>query len=336
MRGVDNNMMHFCRWQMRSREWLWVFEWQQDHELVQEHLRNPRYHRVAISEDSATSFSPSGYIPLETKPFVGAAALHPAHLQSWPPPLSGAQDGWGWPAGAPRGHWWHAKVPAKVPKRPKAASPKKEAVKVGKVRLPRSIQIPPDPVIQPSELGCLGMSWDVLGCFGIIQHVVRDSQLFWWEEPPGQEASRSSTCFGTSCRRPKSCRVGRDRLHMSMGVSWNGPINQPFWGTPFMKIPKWHVNQFVNETATSWLYRVVSLSSWSPSFSFSSSKAKAKKINDGSSVATAPVTSLAARGGMSLPDVGSMRSFSQAKPKKTSEVPAPAQARRKSACPQQR
>ena len=35
---------------------------------------------------------------------IGAAALHPAHLQSWPLPLSGAQDA---AAGAPRGHRGH-------------------------------------------------------------------------------------------------------------------------------------------------------------------------------------------------------------------------------------
>ena len=336
MRGVDYNMMHFCRWQMRSREWLWVFEWQQGPWVGSRAFKESQISSSRDFRGFCNLIFPIRVHPLGDKAICRSSSPSPSPSPIMAPPVVWSPRRLGVTRRCTRGHWWHAKVPAKVPKRPKAASPKKEAVKVGKVRLPRSIQIPPDPVIQPSELGCLGMSWDVLGCFGIIQHVVRDSQLFWWEEPPGQEASRSSTCFGTSCRRPKSCRVGRDRLHMSMGVSWNGPINQPFWGTPFMKIPKWHVNQFVNETATSWLYRVVSLSSWSPSLSFSSSKAKAKKINDGSSVATAPVTSLAARGGMSLPDVGSMRSFSQAKPKKTSEVPAPAQARRKSACPQQR
>ena len=100
------------------------------------------------------------------------------------------------------------KVPAKVPKRPKAASPKKEAVKVGKVQVPRSRSC--DPIQR------VGMSWDVFGCFGRSNpHTVRDSLTgLMGVLLPGQEASGSSTCFGTtSCLRPKSClRVGRDRL----------------------------------------------------------------------------------------------------------------------------
>ena len=57
------------------------------------------------------------------------------------------------------------KVPAKVPKRPKAASPKKEAVKVGKVQVPRSRSC--DPTLK--ELGCLGMFSDVLGDATLVQ-----------------------------------------------------------------------------------------------------------------------------------------------------------------------
>jgi len=57
------------------------------------------------------------------------------------------------------------KVPAKVPKRPKAASPKKEAVKVGKVQVPRSRSC--DPTLK--ELGCLGMFSDVLGDPTLVQ-----------------------------------------------------------------------------------------------------------------------------------------------------------------------
>ena len=58
---------------------------------------------------------------------------------------------------------------------------------------------------------------------------------------------------------------------------------------------KWHVSEHALQHRG---IVVVSSSVWSPSFfwfSSSKSKAKAKKINDGSSVATAPVTSLAAR-----------------------------------------